>query len=104
MTSRTVFIIPLLALLWGCDEVKPRPVPAYPVGSFVKTVVGDFRGQVIRAYCVRGEESCYLYKVRLVVPQITTNTKLLGSDRPVEIAPLSALHFYPFEIISAEKL
>ena len=77
----------LTAVLAGCSNDGVKPTPKWDNGSFVKSVVNGQRGQVIRLRCFRGEQSCY-YDVRFAGLGMTTNTKLIGSDGPIDTTPL----------------
>ena len=72
----------LVALLAGCTRAEPK----FYSGDMVRSVVGHHLGQIVFVGC--NEYNCY-YNVRFNAPQSTTDTRLLGSDEPIQSAPLA---------------
>jgi hypothetical protein len=77
------------AIFTAVIVLNPPKLPKFAVGSMVETIVGQHRGQVVHVGC--NESACF-YDVRFDGLQFRTDTKLLGQDGPVKLAPVSRVN------------
>jgi hypothetical protein len=88
-----------LGLLAGCDD-EQVPAAKWKSGEFVRSVLTDQRGQVIRVYCGVYNHVCE-YDVRFANNVIsTTDTHVLSQDGPITNPPVVDVLLEEFELKS----
>ena len=94
MKTTTLIAASLLtALLGGCTPYHgPTPAAMFSEGEFVRSIISNQRGQIIRVRCWEGEKACY-YDVRFVGLSMTTATSIMGSDGPISTEPLAVVQY-----------
>lgn len=85
-----------LYLLVSATKPKygPAEVPSFHVGQMVKMKAFGHRGMVIRVSCPRSMDSFHYpctYTVRFSAIQMKTNTRVFGSDGPIDVAPIAKI-------------
>ena len=91
--KKILLVISAVAVLSACGN--PRLVPAFSLGQMVEMKAFGVRGMVVKIRCPRVNDSyssTCKYSIRFSALQARTNVSLLGSDGPIDIAPIAIVH------------
>jgi len=94
-----IALICILGALSGCDNT-PDPIPKWHRGDFVRSVLTNAKGQVVKVYCgVYADRVCE-YDVRFANNTSQTDTHVMQSDGPVTNPPVVDVFLEEFELKS----
>ena len=76
----------------GVERWGPQAVPVFQMGQMVKMKAFGHKGMVISNSCPHEEHGGQCtYSVRFSAIQSNTNTRIFGSDGPIDTAPVSVV-------------
>lgn len=73
--------------LSSCQDDEPEPSPNFKNGQMVKMKAFDAVGMVRVAYHYKNYG--WVYEVRFPAMQITTDTRILSDDGPLQFSPVA---------------
>jgi hypothetical protein len=91
--ATSLLILASIVALSGCGF--KRPVAKWEDGTFVRSVLSNQQGQIIKVRCFESTgpvDTCY-YDVRFIGLELTTNTHVTSSDGAVSSTPLSVVEY-----------
>ena len=96
------FVISLATI----NDYGPSEVPRFSQGQIVKMKAFGHKGMVISSYCPKPyKKDRYVcrYNVRFSAIQNNTNTRIFGSDDPIDVSPVSLVNgIMEYELEAAE--
>ena len=92
---------------WATEtDYGPAEVPKFSQGQIVKMKAFGHKGMVISSYCPKPyKKDRYVcrYNVRFSAIQNNTNTRIFGSDDPIDVSPVSLVNgIMEYELEAAE--
>ena len=91
----TVVGLVMLAANAAAPTYGPPQTPAFANGQLVSMKAFGHTGMVISSYCPRSVDDRQFgctYSVRFSAIQSRTDTRVFGSDGPIDVAPVALVH------------